>query len=175
MSTTTQKRKEAKTHWKKNFNYDYLGSYSLPEGRELVVTIKETKREMVMGQKGKKEECFVCYFTDSEKPMILNRTNCKIIEKIYHTPFIEDWKGKKIQLYSTQVNAFGDITEALRIRDFVPQVKEDNTSALELLRSSKTLEELRVNYLTLPKTIQGDSEVLKLKDAMKTALTNEDI
>lgn len=170
MSTTTKDRKEAKTHWKKNFNYEYLGAYSLPEGKEMIVTIKETKKEMVMGQKGKKEECFVCYFTDSDKPMVLNRTNCKIIEKLFNTPFVEEWKGQKIQLYATQVNAFGDMTEALRVRDFKPQIKPDNTEALELIKSSKTLEELRNNYTSLPKTLQGDSEVLKLKDSMKNLL-----
>jgi hypothetical protein len=175
METLTKSVKETKTHWKKNFNYDYMGSYSLPIGQELVVTIKETKKEKVVGQSGKKEECFVCYFTDSDKPMILNRTNCKIISKIYNTPFIEEWRGKKIQLYSAQVNAFGETTDALRVRDFIPVTKVDNTEALILIKSSQTLEQLRDNYTSLPKALQGDSEVLKLKDTLKTILVNENI
>ena len=73
-----------KTHWKKEFNYDYMGSYSLPDGKDVVMTIKETRKEKVTGSAGKKEDCFVCYFHESEKPMILNRTNCKTIADIKH-------------------------------------------------------------------------------------------
>lgn len=161
---------DKKTHWKKNFNYDYLGAYSLPEGKDIVVTIKHCKKEMVKGVGGRKEECFVAYFTDANKPMILNRTNCKIISKLYETPYIEDWAGKKIQLYVASVEAFGDVTDALRVRDFKPKENQDNTQALEKIKSSKTLEELRVNYTSLSKQLQGDKEVLKLKDQLKNEL-----
>ena len=65
------------THWKTQFNYDYLGAYSLPDGKDIILTIRETKREQVVGASGKKEECFVAYFFENVKPMILNRTNCK--------------------------------------------------------------------------------------------------
>jgi hypothetical protein len=117
-----------KTHWKKQFNYDYLGSYSLPDGRDVVLTIKSTKKEKVVGQNGKKEECFVCVFTEQGsidwiKPMILNRTNCKTITKLYGTPYIEEWAGKKVQIGIERVSAFGDLTDALRIRNVIPDVK----------------------------------------------------
>jgi hypothetical protein len=161
---------KGKTHWKKNFNYDYMGAYSLPDGKDVVVTIKQTKKEMVKGAKGKKEECFVCYFTDSDKPMILNRTNCKTIEKIYGTPYIEEWSGKKIQLYVASVDAFGDTTDALRVRDFVPLDKEDNTEALKTLNGCQNLEELKTVYTSLSKRMQGDKEVLKLKEELKGRL-----
>lgn len=109
-----------KTHWKKNYNYDYLGAYSLADmGEDVILTIKETKKEKVIGTSGKKEDCFVVYFKESDKPMILNRTNAKTIEKVYKTPFVEDWVGKRVQLYSAKVNAFGETTDALRIRDFM--------------------------------------------------------
>jgi len=162
--------KEIKTHWKKNFNYDYMGAYSLPEGRDVVVTIKELKKEKVTGANGKKEECFVCYFTDSDKPMILNRTNCKTIEKLYGSAFIEDWPGKKIQLYAARVQAFGDTTEALRIRDFKPEVKTDVSKIKDQMNACKSLAELQKVYTGLPKSIQGHTEVLKLKEELKGIL-----
>lgn len=160
-----------KTHWKKNFNYDYMGAYSLPDGKDVVVTIKETKKEMVIGANGKKEECFVCYFTDSDKPMILNRTNCRTIEKLYGTAFIEDWPGNKIQLYAASVKAFGDVTEALRIRDFKPQETTIDTSEIiKKMNECKTLLDLQQFYTSLPKNIQGHKDVIKLKDELKTKL-----
>ena len=52
------------THWKTQFNYDYLGAYSLPDGKDIILTIRETKKEQVVGTSGKKEECFVAYQPD---------------------------------------------------------------------------------------------------------------
>lgn len=124
----TQTNMENKTHWKKQFNYDYLGSYSLPDGKDVVLTIKETKKEMVTSGTGSKEECFICYFVekyDWVKPMILNRTNCKAIEKVYSTPYIEEWAGKKIQIGIEQgIKAFGDVVDGLRVRKVMPKPRE---------------------------------------------------
>lgn len=161
---------DEKTHWKKNFNYDYMGSYSLEDGNDVIVTIRETKKQLVKGTGGKEQECFVCYFTDSPKPMILNRTNCKIISKLYGSPYIEDWAGLKIQLYSAKVDAFGEKgVDALRIRDFKPE-KESNASAIKALEACKTLAQLQAVYRNLSKQLQGDTEVIKLKDKLKKQL-----
>lgn len=110
------------THWKKEFNYDYLGSYSLLPGEEKTLTIKETKKQKVKGADGKEQECFVAYFAENEKPMILNKTNCKVISKIYSTPYVEEWKGIKIVVYAVQVKAFGDMVDALRVKNINPDV-----------------------------------------------------
>jgi len=111
-----------KTHWKKMQNYDYLGSYSLPDGKDITLTIKDTKKEMVTGTGGQKQQCFVCYFQEDAKPMILNRTNCKTIESLY-SPYIEDWTGKKVVIGSDKVKAFGEEVDALRIRLITPDAK----------------------------------------------------
>ena len=105
-------------------NYDYLGAYSLPDGKDIILTIKETKKEVVTGTAGKKEECFVCYFQENVKPMILNRTNSKMIGTLY-SDYIEDWPGRKVQIGSEKVKAFGEVTEALRIRQIVPNQKKE--------------------------------------------------
>ncbi len=63
-----------KTHWKKLENPDYIGAYSLENGKDLIVTIDSVKRELVTGQGGKKEECTIAYLK-GQKPFILNRTN----------------------------------------------------------------------------------------------------
>ena len=100
----------AQTHWKKLINPDYIGAYALDPGKDLTVQISQVRREMVTGADGKKEECTVAYLKD-QKPMILNVTNCKTIEKLYG-PYIEDWNGKYITLYAANVldghNLFGD-------------------------------------------------------------------
>lgn len=103
------------THWKKLTNPNYLGSYSLDQGKELTVKILSVKKELVTGSGGEKEECIVATL-ENQKPLILNKTNCKTIEKLVGSPYIEDWAGKKITLYAEKVKAFGDVVEALRIR-----------------------------------------------------------
>lgn len=113
------------THWKNQFNYDYLGAYSLPDGKDIVLTLKETKKEMVTGANGQKSECFVAYFHENAKPMILNKTNCKTIEKLFNTPNIEEWVNKQIQIGSTRINAFGEMTDCLRVRPFAPKLSEE--------------------------------------------------
>lgn len=111
-----------KTHWKKLINPDYIGAYALDPGKDLIVTIKSVGREIVTGPDGKKEECTVAHFEEQDvKPMILNSTNSKMIQKIYKTPYIEDWSGRKIQLYVEKIKAFGELVEALRIRPYIPK------------------------------------------------------
>ncbi len=111
-----------KTHWKKLTNPNYLGSYSLEPGEEKTVRILNVSKELVKGGDGKEEECIVAKL-ENEKPLILNKTNCKIIAKIYDTPYIEEWSGKSVILYAAKVSAFGQEVEALRIRQRRPEPK----------------------------------------------------
>lgn len=115
-----------KTHWKKLENPDYLGAYALMPNQDFVVQIKSVGQEEVYNPSGnKKETCTVAHFTDPNvKPMILNVTNCKTITKLYDTPYIEEWVGKYIAVYIAKVKAFGEVVEALRIRNKVPTVEK---------------------------------------------------
>lgn len=111
----------AKTHWKKLTNPDYLGAYSIEDGKDIIATIDHVVQEKVTGADGKSEECVVCYFRGGVKKMILNATNLKTITKLFDTPFIEDWAGRKIQIGIEKVRAFGEVVEALRVRKFAPK------------------------------------------------------
>lgn len=116
---------EALTHWKKLTNPDYLGAYALQPGQELIVTIKSVANEVVTGTDGKKETCSVMHFMEDIKPLVLNATNSKTITKLLKTPYIEQWRGRKIQLYvENGIKAFGDIVDAIRVRPFLPVDKE---------------------------------------------------
>lgn len=117
-------------HWKNLANYDYLGAYSL-EGivPEVTLTIKEIKKERVTANGGASEDCIVAHFEETNekgvivKPMVLNKTNCKLIEKIYNTPEIEDWIGKRITIYATTTKFARETVSCLRIRDVIPAEK----------------------------------------------------
>ena len=130
-----------KTHWKKLFNPNYLGSYSLDPGQELILTISEVKTEMVKNTDGKEEQCMVCYWKEAEKPMILNKTNAKATAKATGSNYVEDWAGKRICIYTARVKAFGDTVDALRIREKTPTKRPlsdaDFTRMLESIQAGK--------------------------------------
>lgn len=96
------------THWKTQFNYPYLGAHSLTEGKDLILTIREMKREEVTGENGKKDMCLIAYFHENVKPMVVNKTNCKTLEKLFKTPDIEQWINKAMQVGSARVNVKGE-------------------------------------------------------------------
>ena len=110
----------SKTHWKRMVNLDYLGTYSLEDGKDLTLTISDVRQEMVASNNGRKEQCMVARFKESVKPMILNRTNAKTITKVTGSPYIEDWAGKRITLYADTTRFGGDIVECLRVRPYAP-------------------------------------------------------
>lgn len=121
------------THWKKEAQKTYLGSWDLISGvnennkpiyMNKVVTVKSITKEKVVDMekiknnpKATKEE-MVVYFKEFEKPMILHaKTNFKGMEKATGTPFIEKWTNKQVLLYvEIDVKAFGNVTDALRLK-----------------------------------------------------------
>lgn len=154
-----------KTHWKNKFNYDYLGCYSL-ENKDLILTIKEFKKESVPNPNGKKSDCFVIYFVENQKPMIVNKTNCKIMTKIFNSPFVEDWVGKRIALYSEKVNAFGEITEGLRIRN----INTNHIDWADKLNQCTTVKCIEDLYKKNSVMISGSPEIIELFSNYKAKL-----
>ena len=113
------------THWKKLTNPDYLGAYALLPGEEIIVTIKDFKQENVTGTGGTKEMKTVVTFAENVKPMVLNRTNAKTITKLFGTPYMEQWKGRQIQIFvENGITAFGEIVDGIRVRPFLPKVQK---------------------------------------------------
>ena len=111
----------SETHWKKLINPDYLGAYSLDPGKDMILTIKQVRKEMITGTGGKQEECTVCHWAEDQKPMILNVTNCKTIAKLAGTPYIEKWSGLRIQIGADVTKFGGDLVECLRVRKEKPE------------------------------------------------------
>jgi hypothetical protein len=112
-------QKTSVTHWKKLTNPNYIGAHDLQPGQELSVMIESVANEVVKcfdGKSVKEETCIVAKIKGAKKPMILNKTNCKIISRNLDSPYIEDWVGKPVTIYVAKVRAFGESTEALRIK-----------------------------------------------------------
>ena len=153
------------THWKKLNNPDYIGAYSLDRGKDMTLTIDYVNREIITGTGGKKEECTVLHFKEAQKPMILNRTNAKTIQKIYGTPYIEEWAGKKITLFASVTKLAGEEVECLRIRPVRPTLPElllsdtDNfCNCQQAIRNGYSIEQIQKKWTLSPEVIK---ELLK--------------
>ena len=107
------------THWKKLTNPNYLGAYAFEAGEEKIVTIDFVEQEEVISTDGKTEVCIVAHLA-GEKPLILNKTNCKAISRLLGTPYIEEWSGHRITLAVQRVKAFGEETDAVRVKPKLP-------------------------------------------------------
>jgi hypothetical protein len=162
-----------KTHWKKKFNYKYMGTYSLPDEKDIVVTIRTTDTQPVTNANGNIEDCLVVYFEEFDKPMILNRTNSNIIEKLAATAYIEDWPGTRIQIYVAKgIKAYNTITDGLRVRDFPPKpVDLDTAPAIEAVNACTDIDALLKLYFSLSKDLRADDEVIHAKNLRKEQLT----
>ena len=124
----------SKTHFKALMRPEYLGAYSLEDGKDIVLTIDFIRVETVTGSDGKKEELPVCHWKEDQKGMILNSTNMKMIAKVLGSNYVEDWSGRQIQIGIEKVKAFGDLVEALRVRRYAPkQTKQTATAHTELI------------------------------------------
>jgi hypothetical protein len=145
------------THWKKFHNPDYIGAYAFQPDEEKVATIHSVQVEEVAGTGGKKEECMVVRFVEKDmKPLICNVTNSKAIEKALGSGYIENWIGKPIQLYVTEVSAFGATVDAVRVRPKQPKLtlptltethKQFDTIVSKLANNETTLETVRKHFV----------------------------
>lgn len=113
-----------KTHWREIKQTDHLGSHDLNDGsggfREVTATIKQAKKQKVKDMNGDDSTELVLDFADGLKPMILNVTNSRTLEKLFKSSYIEDWAGKKIIIGTEKVKAFGEMHNGLRIRNRLP-------------------------------------------------------
>jgi hypothetical protein len=148
---------ETKTHWRKVFDSDYLGSCDLEDGKDLKAVIKNVTVKEVKGTDGKGQERNVATFTDANlKPMILNSTNCKLIKKFAGSVFINDWNNIPVQIYvKDDIKAFGETTEGLRIRPTQPVLSKPvlkpgipawNKAIDYLKRPDATIDGIRTKY-----------------------------
>lgn len=117
---------EQKTHWKKIVSDPtYIGEADFEPNEEKILTIASiNSKETVQTAEGKSQKAVV-HWVEKEKAMILNVARSKAIQKATGSPWMEDWVGKKVQLYiDNKVKAFGEIVSAVRVRPFAPKAVE---------------------------------------------------
>src|SRR5262245_10103163 len=103
------------------FPSKYLKAEDLEEG-DLIVTIADARFEEFTDPQTKRiDNKPVLFFEGKDsKPFVLNKTNYKAISKVLKSDDTDDWFGKKIALYATEVESFGETVLGIRVRLQVP-------------------------------------------------------
>lgn len=162
------------THWKQLTNPDYFGSHDLFVSDntygEIVVTLVTVEKKAVPGAEGKKTDCIVAT-TKETKPIILNKTNCKTITRLLGTPAIEKWSGKQIKIGVDKVKAFGDVVDALRVKNekVTQEPSKDYTAQIEAIRNAPDMATLQTLWKSL--NSEGQAVCLHAKDERKNQLS----
>lgn len=86
------------------------------KGRDVTVTISRLAIEKMANNN---EERPVLYFDRADKGMVLNKTNASTIAALYG-PETDNWPGKSITLFGTDVDFQGSRVPAIRVRPAVP-------------------------------------------------------
>lgn len=103
------------------YDSNYLYSFDL-KGRDVTVTIRETKVAKVTNAQKKEQKKPIVFFKESKdaRGLVLCKTNGKTIAAMYGND-TDGWAGKKITLFAAMVDAFGQTVEAIRIRPTIPK------------------------------------------------------
>ena len=112
------------------FPSKYLKSGDIPEDSDLALTIKSVAFETV-GQGEDAETKPIIYFAETDKGLVLNKTNANAIAHLYG-PETDAWTGKRISLFSTEVDFAGKMTLALRVRLKAPKAEANGSQAVKL-------------------------------------------
>jgi hypothetical protein len=113
-------------HIETMFDNDYIKAFDLA-GKDVIVTIERVCAGEV-SNKTKKARKPLLYVKGQAKPLVLNKTNAKVICQLYGKE-TDEWIGKRLTLYPTTVDFGGETVEAIRVRPQVPPTKAPQPEA----------------------------------------------
>lgn len=90
----------------------WLKAEQIPNDGDLIVTIADVNAEALGTDKELK---LVCVFRETDKQLALNVTNARTLEQLYGKD-PNEWIGKRIALFATEVQFAGKMTLAVRVR-----------------------------------------------------------
>ena len=93
----------------------YLKQADVPD--PVIVTVGKVGRVNIAKDGDPPEDKWAIRFKELQKPMLLNSTNIKLLEKACGSDDTDDWVGKEVILYNDEnVTYGGQVTGGLRIR-----------------------------------------------------------
>jgi hypothetical protein len=87
---------------------------------EVVYQIESIGAAMLKNNTGQEEEKPLLHFRGTDTGLVLNVTNANAIVKALGSDETDDWLGRKITLYTTDVEFRGDWVAAIRVKTKAP-------------------------------------------------------
>jgi hypothetical protein len=106
------------------FKSDFLKAEDLDEDTVVTIAGVEVKE---LGSGKDKDQKPVITFEELDKGLACNRTNAQTIAKLYGDD-TDDWIGKQITLFATEVDFKGDQVLAIRVRTRAPKTTAPATA-----------------------------------------------
>jgi len=132
----------------------YVQAFEL-DGRDHIATIQRVVGEMVEGEEGRKAKKPVLYLAEWPRPLVLNKTNAKVLIGLYG-PDYREWSGKRFVMFPTVVKFGKDDVDAIRFRKKAPPPVTTQQ------RAPKSIEERVATFLSMLKTKATEAEVQEL-------------
>lgn len=112
-------------HYERMFPSKYIRASDLC-GKNVTLTIQRVAVADLTRVGGAREALPHLWFDETDKMMVLNKTNARTIAELYG-PDTDNWPGKRVTLYPADgVPAFGGgTTTAIRLRDRVPSPRRN--------------------------------------------------
>ena len=110
----SKKQDNPQMHVDLMFPSRYLKAADFGE-KSVSLTIIEVFRDKVQMANGSKVDKYIIRFSETDKELILNKTNAKAMSKFLHEPKAVNWPGEKIVLKPTTCEAFGEIVDCIRV------------------------------------------------------------
>ena len=105
----------------------YLKQADVPD--PVIVTVGKVGRVNIAKEGDPPEDKWAIRFKEFQKPMLLNSTNIKLLEKACGSDDTDDWLGKEVILYNDENVTFGgQVTGGLRIRKQQAQPTRKSTT-----------------------------------------------
>jgi hypothetical protein len=106
-------------HWRAMMDSPYLGSWDIPDGKDIIVTIKAVRQGEVTNAQKKTSKKPLIFFEGQEKGLVANVTNCKAIARLYGDD-PRDWIGKRVTIGVSETSVGGETMPCIRVRPKAP-------------------------------------------------------
>ncbi|NQY42485.1 MAG: hypothetical protein HRT87_03950 [Legionellales bacterium] len=167
-----------KTHWKKNNDSTYISGEDLKGElnglkKDSPVIISRFENGLTYDQNNnEKVTKTVLFFTDEQgkalyKGVVLNNTAAKFFVGEFGSPYVDDWVGKKCNMFAQADKRHGFVVRFKKY--FKPPINLEGAKLA--LNSADSLKGLSSAWSTLSQEEQGNAQIIKLKDELKTKLS----
>lgn len=152
------KETEVTEHWKKAFDYDWVGTYVLPDGKPISVVIKSVMKAEDAKVMGRSKNILLAHFEPNpyfKVPMIINKENSKRLTRLTLKARPCDWKNIPVVLCQ-EMDKMPDGTKDFAMRIDVEASKKIQTAS----KVKITLGVTDGNYASIKSWLSEDGHTL---------------